>query len=267
MTQVSWKPRAFLLEGFLTDEECEHLINLALPSITKSSVVNSETGDSFDSQVRTSQGMFLRKSQDEVIARIERRIATVTHMPVENGESMQVLRYGLNQKYDAHPDYFFDEKNKDEAHGGQRAVTFLMYLSTPEEGGETCFPYAESKVSGPGWSNCALQGLSVKAIKGNAVLFHDLKPDGITEDPRSTHMACPVLKGVKWSAPTWIHRKQYQSNGNNSYDHCEDLEDGCEEWALAGECDKNPGFMMSNCKRSCDACSKNRIALGRRGIE
>jgi hypothetical protein len=30
--------------------------------------------------------------------------------------------------------------------GGQRIVTFLMYLSTPEEGGETVFPYADLKV-------------------------------------------------------------------------------------------------------------------------
>jgi hypothetical protein len=31
--------------------------------------------------------------------------------------------------------------------GGQRIVTFLMYLSTPEEGGETVFPFADLKVN------------------------------------------------------------------------------------------------------------------------
>lgn len=30
--------------------------------------------------------------------------------------------------------------------GGQRVATVLMYLATPEEGGETVFPYAEKKV-------------------------------------------------------------------------------------------------------------------------
>jgi hypothetical protein len=39
--------------------------------------------------------------------------------------------------------------------GGQRVVTFLMYLSTPEEGGETVFPYADRKVRC--WLPCQCQ--------------------------------------------------------------------------------------------------------------
>jgi len=29
-------------------------------------------------------------------------------------------------------------------------------------------------------------------------------PDG-TPDENSLHYACPVIEGVKWSAPKWIH--------------------------------------------------------------
>ena len=76
------------------------------------------------------------------------------------------------QKYEPHTDYFHDKFNSDVSHGGQRVATVLMYLSTPDEGGETVFPYAEEKVSGPGWSECALRGLAVKAKKGNALLFY-----------------------------------------------------------------------------------------------
>uniref|UniRef100_A0A0D3B726 Serine-threonine/tyrosine-protein kinase catalytic domain-containing protein n=1 Tax=Brassica oleracea var. oleracea TaxID=109376 RepID=A0A0D3B726_BRAOL len=36
VTQLSWTPRVFLYKGFLTDEECDHFINLAL-SINQSS--------------------------------------------------------------------------------------------------------------------------------------------------------------------------------------------------------------------------------------
>lgn len=28
----------------------------------------------------------------------------------------------------------------------------------------------------------------------------------------------------------------------------------CEEWAAAGECRTNPGYMVPNCRRSCGAC-------------
>lgn len=37
---------------------------------------------------------------------------------------------------------------------------------------------------------------------------------------------------------------------------CADKNDQCQEWAFFGECDKNPGFMKENCKRSCKICKK-----------
>lgn len=37
--------------------------------------------------------------------------------------------------------------------------------TTPEEGGETVFPNADKKVSGPEWSDCAKHGLAVKTVR------------------------------------------------------------------------------------------------------
>lgn len=59
-----------------------------------------------------------------------------------------MLRYVDGQKYEPHYDYFHDTVNTQIDHGGQRVVTMLMYLSTPDEGGETVFPDAERKVCG-----------------------------------------------------------------------------------------------------------------------
>jgi prolyl 4-hydroxylase len=33
-------------------------------------------------------------------------------------------------------------------------------------------------------------------------MFHSMKPDG-TLEKRSLHAACPVIKGIKWSAAKW----------------------------------------------------------------
>lgn len=79
--QVSWKPRAFVYHNFLTDEECEHLKALARLRLTKSTVVDNQSGKSVDSRVRTSSGMFLARGEDEVVKRIEKRIALVTMIP------------------------------------------------------------------------------------------------------------------------------------------------------------------------------------------
>ena len=106
-------------------------------------------------------------SQDEIVARIESRIAAWTFLPLgklyklfdvlsfiylwneaciiskllfcsDNGEPIQILRYENGQKYEPHFDFFQDPGNI--AIGGHRIATILMYLSNVEKGGETVFP-------------------------------------------------------------------------------------------------------------------------------
>ena len=40
--------------------------------------------------------MFLVRAQDEIVDRIERRIARFSKIPAENGESLQILHYGAS---------------------------------------------------------------------------------------------------------------------------------------------------------------------------
>ncbi|XP_040956150.1 probable prolyl 4-hydroxylase 7 [Gossypium hirsutum] len=54
---------AFLYKVFLSSEECDHLITLAKDKLEKSMVADNESGDSIESEVRTSFGMFLQKAQ------------------------------------------------------------------------------------------------------------------------------------------------------------------------------------------------------------
>ncbi|KAG8091591.1 hypothetical protein GUJ93_ZPchr0012g20806 [Zizania palustris] len=63
VVQLSWRPRAFLHRGFLTDAECDHLISLAKDKLEKSMVADNDSGKSVMSEVRTSSGMFLEKKQ------------------------------------------------------------------------------------------------------------------------------------------------------------------------------------------------------------
>ncbi|KZV39593.1 putative prolyl 4-hydroxylase 3 [Dorcoceras hygrometricum] len=163
----------YLIMYWQSKEECEYLINLARPHMKKSTVVDSKTGKSKDSRVRTSSGMFLRRGQDKIIRTIEKRIADYTFIPAEHGEGLQVLHYEVGQKYEPHYDYFLDEFNT--KNGGQRIATVLMYLSDVEDGGETIFPAAKGNFSAvPGWSEmseCAQRGLAVKPKMGDALLF------------------------------------------------------------------------------------------------
>ncbi|RZB78885.1 putative prolyl 4-hydroxylase 10 isoform C [Glycine soja] len=185
---VSWEPRAFVYHNFLTKEECEYLIDIAKPNMHKSSVVDSETGKSKDSRVRTSSGTFLARGRDKIVRDIEKRIAHYSFIPVEHGEGLQVLHYEVGQKYEPHYDYFLDDFNT--KNGGQRIATVLMYLTDVEEGGETVFPAAKGNFSSVPWwnelSECGKKGLSIKPKRGDALLFWSMKPDA-TLDPSSLH--------------------------------------------------------------------------------
>eukprot|EP00878_Enallax_costatus_P015111 GHUV01015823.1.p1 GENE.GHUV01015823.1~~GHUV01015823.1.p1 ORF type:complete len:220 (+),score=29.90 GHUV01015823.1:209-868(+) len=172
IVQLSWSPRAYVIKGFLTDAECDHIIAMSKPKLEESLVVDNDMGFFKKSEVRTSSGTTFGRNYDDVLKRIEKRIASVTMIPVDHQEGYQVLHYVNGQKYDVHYDTFHDQLNQRKENGGQRVVTVLMYLSTPEEGGETVFPYADQKVSGPGWSECALQGLAHKPKKGDALMFY-----------------------------------------------------------------------------------------------
>lgn len=208
---ISWEPRAFVYHNFLSKDECEYLINLAKPNMQKSTVVDSATGKSKDSRVRTSSGTFLGRGRDKIVRDIEKRLADFTFLPMEHGEGLQVLHYEVGQKYEPHYDYFLDEFNT--KNGGQRIATVLMYLSDVEEGGETVFPAAKGNISSVPWwnelSECGKGGLSVKPKMGDALLFWSMKPDG-TLDPSSLHGGCHVIKGNKWSSTKWIRLHEYK---------------------------------------------------------
>ena len=51
------------------------------------------TGKSMANKVRTSTGHFLARDQDQVVARIEERLAGFAMIPADHGEGMQVLHY------------------------------------------------------------------------------------------------------------------------------------------------------------------------------
>ncbi|EFJ47859.1 hypothetical protein VOLCADRAFT_60971, partial [Volvox carteri f. nagariensis] len=265
---VSWNPRVFIYHNFLTDGECRHIKRTAAPMMKRSSVVG-QNGSSVTDNIRTSYGTFIRRRHDPVIERILRRVAAWTKAPPENQEDLQagrgeggrekerVLRYGIGQKYGAHMDSLIDDS--------PRMATVLLYLHDTEEGGETAFPDSSSWLTpdlatrmGP-FSECAQGHVAFRPKKGDALMFWSIKPDG-THDPLSMHTGCPVVKGVKWTATSWVHSMPYAYDRYISHDGepgaCTDLHDMCTVWAAAGECDRNPVYMSTHCGPSCKTCEK-----------
>ncbi|KAJ6948872.1 prolyl 4-hydroxylase 9 [Populus alba x Populus x berolinensis] len=201
---LSWKPRALYFPNFATPEQCESIIKMAKSKL-KPSTLALRKGETTESTkgTRTSSGTFIGGSEDQTgtLDFIERKIARATMIPQSHGEAFNILRYEIGQKYDSHYDAF----NPDEygPQPSQRVASFLLYLSSVEEGGETMFPFENGSVVSSGFEYKQCVGLKVKPRQGDGLLFYSLFPNG-TIDRTSLHGSCPVIKGEKWVATKWI---------------------------------------------------------------
>ena len=190
------QPRVVVLGSLLANEECDKLISLAGASIQRSETFLMDEGVSVVHEGRTSDGMFFPRAENDLCRRIEARLAALCHWPVENGEGLQVLRYGPGAEDKPHYNYFDPElagSQKVLGHGGQRLASLVIYCNTPRRGEATTFPDA---------------GLEVAPIKGNAVFFSYDRPDPMTQ---TLHGGAPVLEGEKWVATKWLRERSYCS--------------------------------------------------------
>ncbi|SOY50728.1 putative Prolyl 4-hydroxylase alpha subunit [Cupriavidus taiwanensis] len=191
-------PQVRLFQQLLSDDECDALVALSRGRLARSPVVNPDTGDENLIDARTSMGAMFQVAEHALIARIEARIAAVTGVPADHGEGLQILNYKPGGEYQPHFDYFNPQRPGEARQlsvGGQRIATLVIYLNTPEAGGATAFPRV---------------GLEVAPVKGNAVYFSYLLPDG-TLDDRTLHAGLPVASGEKWIATKWLRERPYRS--------------------------------------------------------
>ena len=83
VTTLSWTPRVFLYENFLSDEECEHMIALGEKKLERSTVVGN-TPDGLFSDVRSSYGTFVTRRLTKTLSEVEDRVAEFSGVPWEH---------------------------------------------------------------------------------------------------------------------------------------------------------------------------------------
>ena len=104
----SLPPWVITFDNFMTDEECEAMIQLGYKyEYKRSEDVGDEKPDgsfgSIQSTRRTSENAWCSSHggcrEEEIPDRIHKRIAEVLQIPAENSEDFQILRYEQNQFY------------------------------------------------------------------------------------------------------------------------------------------------------------------------
>src|SRR5439155_20267054 len=128
--------------------------------------------------------------ENPLVARIEERIADVLEWPIDAAEGIEVIRYQCGGEYKPHLDFSPRHLRAEYVAGSEdskRRATLIMYLASPNAGGETYFPHLR---------------LRIAAIPGNA-LFFCYDPKDL--DDSTLHAGQPVSNGEKWIATKWLH--------------------------------------------------------------
>ena len=184
--ELSASPFVALAEQLLTAAECDYLRRHSEGRLEPSLVVDPRSGRSIPHPIRRSDGaMFGVLDEDLVVNAINRRVASLSGTGTEQGEALQILRYRPGGEYRAHMDAVPGTDN-------QRIATVIMYLNEDYEGGETRF---------------LASGLSIRAKKGDALLFRNVTASG-APDSRTQHAGMPVTKGTKLIATRWIRQRR-----------------------------------------------------------
>lgn len=201
VTVVSTDPWVVTFDNFLTEEEMDAILATNEGKFERSTDTGQanefgETGRTL-SQGRTSSNSWCRGECEThpLVQQVVRKIEEVTRVPSVNFESFQVLRYENGQKYNTHHDM---SERQNSLASGPRILTFFLYLSDVEEGGETDFPRIK---------------IRVKPKRGKAVLWpstYDHEPT--KQDARTHHQALPVIKGTKFAANSWIHSHNFEKS-------------------------------------------------------
>lgn len=198
VTARAAQPLLAVLNGVIDADECEQLIALARPRLRPSTLVDPHTGRDVVSGLRSSFGMFFRRAETPLIARLEQRLAELMNLPVAHAEGLQVLHYPPGAGSAPHYDFLVPSNPANQAsidRSGQRVSTLVTYLNDVSAGGETVFPAV-------GWA--------VSPQRGHAVYFEYANAQGQL-DHASLHASAAVVQGEKWVATTWMRERQFVS--------------------------------------------------------
>lgn len=117
------------------------------------------------------------RGESSMVDALEAQLESELGLPASHALSTQLVRYETGHEYNVHTDCFLGLRPR------QRAVTALVYLTTPAPGGGgTSFPRLN---------------LTVAASQGNAVVFSSLTREGFC-DIRSQHVGDTVVGGTKY---------------------------------------------------------------------
>lgn len=192
MNILSKDPNIYTIDDVLSEEECEHFIQISKDKMERAKVTGNERGGYVSAQ-RTGSNTWITHNHDDVTLKVAKAIAEQVNMPLENAEKFQIIHYDENQEYRNHYDSW-DHNGSDNTlnnimYGGARMRTALVYLNNVEEGGGTHM----SKLD-----------ITVEAKRGRMLVFDNVYEGTNIKHELSEHAGTPVIRGEKYAFNLWF---------------------------------------------------------------
>lgn len=195
-------PWIVAFDGFLTDEECDTLVELGAARGYKRSEDTAEEesldgtlgGQRSDGRTSTNAWCMDDCYEHPIAQRVLQKIENLTQIPDNHAEHLQILRYQVGQFYELHHDYVPRDLKRPQ---GVRMLTVFLYLNNVPAGGGTRFPFLN---------------ITVVPKKGRALLWPSVRnqrPN--SRDPSTYHEALPVQEGEKHAANAWFHQRDFKT--------------------------------------------------------
>ena len=200
MTTINIEPLIKVYDNFITDEECEFIINSSKDNMVRANV-SDESINISSYNGRTNSSYWIELDKYELMKQIAIRISkTIGLSNYRNFENFQIIHYLKNQEYKYHYDAY--DKNEPEKYTqycserGNRLVTVLCYLNDVEKGGGTGFDSLSNDS----------EELIVEPKKGRMVVFQNVHLNGSLHT-KSRHAGLPIEKGEKWAFNLWVRER------------------------------------------------------------
>ena len=134
-----------IIDNFISLNDCDELIKMS-----EGRFIDSILGKASykDNKVRTSKSLFFKKSENDLIKKIENKVSKLLNVNQNQIERIQMTKYNKNDLYIAHYDFFASKEEKENFKENDRIQTIIVYLNDLDEldGGATYFPYHKIRI-------------------------------------------------------------------------------------------------------------------------
>jgi len=181
----------YLIQNFLTTEECHNIIQAAKGHYTPSTITTQKTEK--DLYFRTSSTCHynaLGAQGKNVLDQIDQKICNKMQLSNKSSEFIQIQHYVEGNEFKLHHDFFDVQSSREMKNQGNRTWTFMVFLNNVEKGGETFFEKINVKF---------------QPKQGMALVWNNLHING-SPNYNTLHAGLPILTGEKYIITKWFRQ-------------------------------------------------------------